>query len=378
MSLLRLVSEYSYQDILEAYLDCRKHKSTTKAALWFKLNFEKELVKLLDEVNSGTYQIGSTQAFVITNPKVREVWAASFRDRIVHHLVCRDIMPFYQKRFIEDTYACLPERGTLAASLRAEKFCRSVTKNWSRVGYVLQVDIANYFMSIYRPILWDILRKDLGEDSLTSRLVKQIVFHDPTKNAYIVKNSDFSIVPYHKSLWNRPPGYGLPIGNLTSQWFSNIYLNEFDHFVKHTLKAKCYVRYVDDAVFMHTDRDKLWQWKDEVDNWLRTNRKLHLHPDKIHVSAIHNGIDFVGRRILPWRSVPRRMTVASANSAASIVCDMEDDERHIASVNSYLGLIRHSDAYRMRKHLCNTVTSHDGLGCDRLYTKVFRDRAKVA
>ena len=303
-------------DIILAYLDCRRRKRNKRSAIAFETNFERNLEELLEEVNSGTYCIGPSQVFVVTYPKPREVWAAGFRDRIIHHLVYRDVAPWYESRFIEDTFSCIKSRGTQAAALRLEQFCRSATENWHKEAWCLQVDIANFFVSINRSILWEIMAQDMGEDSLTSRLTKQILFHDPTQNPYVRTPQLLHLVPRHKSLWHCKAGCGLPIGNLTSQFKSNVYLDALDKFVKHTLKVRWYVRYVDDAALISRDREQLYEWRDAIDEWLWRERGLRLHPNKVTVKPADSGINFVGTIVLPFRSYQRRMTIHSASQAA--------------------------------------------------------------
>ena len=145
----RLVDQYTFRDIYNAYLDCRAHKRNTCAAREFELNSFDNLRILLDEINTGTYEIGPSRGFVVTYPKPREVWAASFRDRIVHHLVCSDVMPFFKSRIIPQNCACIQGRGTLYAATYVERYCRSITENWQKNAYYLQIDIQNFFVSIY-------------------------------------------------------------------------------------------------------------------------------------------------------------------------------------------------------------------------------------
>ncbi|MBQ7483878.1 MAG: hypothetical protein IJT89_07500 [Bacteroidaceae bacterium] len=371
VSFLRLVNQYSYSDIYRAYLDCRRRKRSTLIATAYETRHEFRLMDLLEQINSGRYEIGSTRAFVVTWPKAREVWAARFADRIVHHLICNDIASFFNDRLIEDTFACIKGRGTLAASNRVSHFARSITQNWNKKAWVLQIDIANYFVSISRAIMWELLKKHIGTDSLTAKLTKMIVFNDPTKNVIIKPNTDFSIVPRHKSLWHCKKGYGLPIGNLTSQVFANVYLDGLDKYVKHTLKCKYYARYVDDAILMSKDREQLYDWRDKIDAWLKANRELHLHPNKVRIAPVADGIDFVGKVIRPFSMTPRAMTIGSARAVAIQLQKNPLDKGLLHSINSYLGLSRHCDSYRFRKLICEMVCLPFVIGCDQEYTKVF-------
>jgi hypothetical protein len=342
---------------------CRKRKRNKKSAIAFEINFEENLLQLLNEVNSGRYRIGRTTVFVVTYPKAREIWAALFRDRIVHHLVYEEIAPFFEKRFIEDTYSCLKGRGVLAASDRLMQFHRKATGNYAKDTWFLQFDIKNFFVSIEKEILLDLLLQHV-ESGISRRLLEQIVWHDPTVNPIVNgKRSFFAKVPPHKSLWNAPKNRGLPIGNLTSQFFSNVYLNELDQFVKHTLRAQYYVRYVDDAVILHHDKATLQRWLEEVDAFLREKLKISLHRDKCFIKHASQGINFVGAIVKPYRRYARRSTISKAKTSAFAV-SRHPTEQNIASVNSYLGLIRNTASYKMRKKICehskiSTIVSHD-------------------
>lgn len=369
---LDLKNKYSYVDIMNAYLDCRRRKRGTRTSIAYEIDFERQLLSLLDEINSGTYRIGRTRVFAVTWPKPREIWAAQFRDRIVHHLIYNSIGAWYEGGFIEDTFSCIKNRGTLSASRRVERFCRSATESWAREAWFLQVDIANFFVSIDRTVLWGILRADIGEDSLTAHLVKQIVFHDPTIDPIVRRGSDFSMIPRQKSLWHCPDGKGLPIGNLTSQFLSNVYLDGLDKFVKHVLKARWYARYVDDAVFLSHDRDQLHEWAKAVDTWLQEHRGLRLHPKKTKIAPIRQGIDFVGRIVLPYRAYPRRMTVQSAKQCLDDVRKNPLSETARDSLQSYIGIMRHSNSFGLRKYLCERASLPMTIGHDAEMTKLIK------
>ena len=369
----RLVDSYTYSDILEAYLECSRRKRNTITAISFGVRFEEKLDKLLNEINSNTYQIGPSRGFVVYYPKVREVWAAQFRDRIVHHLVCRDLAPFYLSRFINTNCACIKGRGTLYASEYLNKFCRQATENWNKPAWALQFDIKNFFVSINRNILWEILAKDIGETSLTSRLLKQIIYHNPTNNCIVKPGTDFSVVPKHKSLWNAPKDCGLPIGDLTSQLCaSGVYLDGLDKFIKHVLKCRWYVRYVDDGVLLSHDRIQLIEWRDRIDEWLNVNRRLSLSPSKTKIKPASAGINFVGSYILPFRVYPRQMTTDRALDAARNLHKNPFENTCLAAVNSYLGMMRNNNSFKLRSKICHIAQIPFILEHDKNYTKTYR------
>lgn len=354
---------YTYNDILAAYLECRKRKRNTIACTAFDVNFEHNLVELLDQINNGTYQIGPSRVFVVTWPKPREVWAAQFRDRIVHHLVCKDVAAFYIPRFIHTNCACIEGRGTLYAVEWLERYCRSITENWSKEAYALQFDIANFFVSIDKQILWDILVKDLGEQPL----LKQILFH---KHGILKPGVNLNLVPRQKSLWYAPEGKGLPIGDLPSQLCaSGVYMNGLDQFCKHVLKIKHYVRYVDDGVALFHTKAEAQNAREQIDQWLQTNRLLKLSSKKTRIYPVSRGINFVGQIVLPFRRYVRRMTVGRAKDAVRAF--RINPMRPTDSINSYLGLLQHAATYAIRKAICEAVTFPGFVQSDKQYTKIF-------
>lgn len=351
MSALRLSNEYSFQDIFKAYMSCRQRKRNSSSAMAYETRFERRLDDLLNELNSGSYKIGRSEVFVVDKPKPREIWAAQFKDRVVHHLVYNDVGEWFESRFIEDTFSCIKGRGTLAGSNRLMDFHRRATNNYSSDCWYLQFDIANYFVSIDKNILWRMVESKIGSESLTSRLIKQIIFYDPTENAIIKKGSDFSIVPFHKSLWNSDKSKGLPIGNLTSQFLSNVYLDPLDKFIKHKLKQRYYARYVDDAVIISNSKDDLEACLKNISDFMENELLLKLHPDKCFIRKASQGINFVGYIVKPYRRYSRRSTIDAAKKSSRNI-----GIESISSVNSYLGIIKHSASYNIRKEICNTAS----------------------
>lgn len=365
---LKLRQQYDYQSILDAYLDCRRVKRNKNSALAFEVRFERKLVDLLEEVNSGTYQIGRSEVFVVTHPKAREIWAAQFRDRIVHHLVHNDIGSFLESRLIEDTFSCIKGRGTLAASNRLQQFHRRITNNYETDCYALQFDIKNFFVSIDKTILWSQFEHYVGppESSLTARLLHQIIWNNPAENPIIKPNSPFHLVPKHKSLWLTGGKRGLPIGNLTSQTGSNVYMNGFDHFVKHVLKCKAYVRYVDDAIILSKDKKHLEYCLSEIENYLRERLRLVIHPDKCSITPASQGMNFVGFVVKPHRRYTRRSTITAAKKSAK----NPDTFQRVSSVNSYLGLMKNTHSYKLRRELCRDAVIPSLITHDRDFKKL--------
>ncbi len=245
-----MASLFTYENLYRAYLECRKNKRKTVNALKFEIDFENNLFKLLCELKARKYHPGRSICFAVKEPSLREIFAADFRDRIVHHLLVGELLPFFEPRFIYDSYACRPEKGTHLAVRRLYKYMRSFPREDYYYG---QFDIKGFFMSIDHNILYSILKAKLlkifhREAAVKGRadfqrlkeilwLSRSIIFHRPADN-YRTKG-DLELlakVPPHKSLLHQKENRGLPIGNYSSQFFGNLYLDGLDQFVKRTLK----------------------------------------------------------------------------------------------------------------------------------------------
>ncbi len=278
----------SYENLELAFSKARKKKITKQYVIDFESNLEENLTELKHELETFTYAPSPLTTFTVRDPKTRRISASHFRDRIVHHALCNIIAPIFEKRFINDSFANQKGKGTHSAIRRFEKFMRKVSSNGTNCGmgggncvlgrniqgYVLKADIKQYFDSINHEILLEIIRTKIIDPRIIW-LIKQILSNYKT----------------------RIPAKGMPLGNLTSQFFANVYLNELDYFAKHTLKAKYYLRYVDDFVILHTDKAVLERWQHEIDTFLRNNLKVDLHPDKSRIVPLKNGITLLGFRI---------------------------------------------------------------------------------
>jgi len=349
--------------VFDAYFDCRKAKRNSINQLRFEVDLEKNLVALYRQLRSGEYKIGRSVAFVVTYPKVREVWAADFRDRVVHHVIYNAIFYRYYRRFIRDNYACIPGRGTHDGLRRVSGFARSITRNWTRPAYFLKADVANFFNSMDRHILIALTERHVHEEWIRA-LIRQVVLHDPRTNfAMRSSESSFDLVPRHKSLLHAATGKGLPIGNLTSQFFANLYLNDLDQYAKHVLKARYYGRYVDDMVLMHEDPEVLNGWYMQMDEFLQSKLALHLHPNKKHINLVDRGIDFTGFIIKPGRVYLRQTSLSKCQQKIRAwerkgsPIDPETLMDMSQSLNSYLGMLRQVSGYNARKSVCQRVES---------------------
>ena len=357
-------------DLFQAYYDARKNKRNTVNALAFEIDYERKLFELYEEIKNGKYEIGPSICFIIFKPVQREVFAADFRDRIVHHLIYNYISPIFERLFIYDSYSCRKGKGTSCGINRLDHFIRSCSQNYNRDCHILKIDIKGYFMSMDRSILYQKIEKILYRFSdaadfdidLVMRLIHKVIFHDPTQNCVIRGRKDnWKGLPKTKSLFFADENKGLPIGNLTSQLFGNVYLNDFDHFVKHRLGIKYYGRYVDDIIIAHQDKEYLKSIIPILREYLRDELLLELHRDKIYLQHFSKGVNFVGTVIKPywiyirnrikgnfWRKVQywNNLFLGKRYKLAK-----EDIRQFLSSINSYLGIMKHYNTYKLRKKI---------------------------
>ena len=330
----------SLEEVFQAYLDCREGKRNKPGTIIFENNLRRNLIDLKESLNNNTYRIGTTDYFILSKPKYREVWAACFRDRIVHRIIYNRVCQKYFRRFIFDSYACIPGKGPDKATKRLQSFLRGHNSQ-----YFLQADIKNFFVSIDKNILWDIVQ---GQMEGLDNLMYYIIFHDPTAD-YIFKGDKNlrKFVPKHKSLFNTSKDCGLPIGNLTSQLLANIYLDKVDKYVKHVLKCKKYIRYVDDLVILDSNPSKLHSMCFNLESFLNNQLGLEFHPNKIQINKSEHGINFTGKIVKKYCMYPRKRVL---NNLYSV--DMLQDNFTInGSINSYIGILRQSNSWKIRSKL---------------------------
>ncbi len=363
------VAPFQFEDLVQAYYDCRRNKRNSASARLFEKDMEINLLDLHDDLIAGTYRPGRSICFVVTRPKAREVWAAAFRDRVVHHLMYNHVAPRFYASFIADSCACIPGRGTLYAATRLESKIRSASENWSKPVFYLKCDLANFFVAIDKAVLRKQLEPRITEPWWLA-LATQILMHDPRED-YETRSPAhlFNRVPQHKRLVAQPARLGLPIGNLSSQFFANIYLDALDQFAKHQLRAKHYIRYVDDFVFLHESPQQLNQWLAEVEAFLpRLGAKLN--PTKTILQPVDRGVDFVGHVIKPWRRTTRKRSLAQAlkRTAAAPAEDLRE------TANSYFGLLSQaSHSEKDRASLARVVLKR-GNSVNAALTKTFQKK----
>ena len=358
---------FSYQDLVAAWLDCRRTKRNTVACRAFEVQLEANLGALFEALTAGTYRPGRSICFVVTRPKNREVWAAGFADRVVHHLLYRKIGPRFEAAFIADSCACIKRRGTHYAARRLEAKVRSATQHWTRPVWYLKCDLANFFPSIDKRILGRRLDARIPEP-FWRELARTILFHDP--RADVETRGDarrLALIAPAKSLFHQPAYQGLPIGNLSSQFGANVYLDALDQFVKHVLGVRHYIRYVDDFVLLAESPQLLNAWRARIEGFLADELAMRLNPKKTVLQPVARGIDFVGHVLKPHRRTLRRRTFNDGlNRLAATPAD-----RLPQAANSYLGLARQAThSHRDRVRIAR-VAMRRGLAVDHGVTKVY-------
>lgn len=303
------MSLFSLDNLCRQYVACRRHKRNTANALRFEARQELNLLALREALVSRTYEPARSVCFFVKRPKLREVFAADFRDRVVHHVLVSHLEQTWEPVFIHDSYACRQGKGVHKAVARLQQFMRQATANGTREAFALHLDIRNYFMSIDKQRLFAMLEAKLTDDD-ARWLTEKLVFHDCTREP-VVKGDPriFERLPPHKTLFRAPPGKGLPIGNLNSQFFANVYLNALDQFVKHALKCRWYLRYCDDFVLLARSREQLLDWRSRIRAFLAEHLLLELNDRRERLRPVADGVDFLGYIVRPFHLLVRRRVV---------------------------------------------------------------------
>ncbi len=324
---IKLVHKYeniiNIENLLLAWQEFIKGKKNRHDVQEFELRLADNIIKLHHELKNFKYQHGKYQAFNINDPKPRNIHKASVRDRLVHDAIYRILYPFFEKSFISDSFSSRELKGTHKAIDRFRTFCRKVSRNNTLTCWVLKCDIRKFFENIDHNILIEIIEKYINDKDIVN-LLSKIIHSFHSKNGEI----------------------GLPLGNLTSQLLVNIYMNEFDQYIKHRLKVKYYVRYADDFVILSQNHEWLEELIPEVKNFLWSRLKLQLHPDKIFIKTLASGVDFLGWVHFPDHRILRTVT------KKRMFRKLRKDKRSEV-INSYLGLLKHGNTCKLNEKVIN-------------------------
>lgn len=316
------------ENLFLAWDEFKKGKTRKKDVQEFEYNLEENIFKLHHELKNQTYSYFNYTSFNICDPKPRKIHKACVRDRVLHHAVFRVLYPIFDKIFTFDSYSCRIKKGTHRAVNRLQKFARKVSENNTKTCYILKCDIKKFFDSIDHNILISLIEKKI-KDKNTLWLVEKIIKSFPK---------------------------GLPLGNITSQLFANIYLNELDYFIKHNLRTKYYIRYCDDFVILDDNKEHLKELILQIDNFLKETLKLSLHPDKIIIKKYHQGIDFLGYVSFPHHRIlrtktQRRMFKIIKQKIEDLKQNRITEQSFNQTIQSYLGILKHCNGYKIEKEI---------------------------
>lgn len=351
------------EGMLEAYYDCRRSKRRTASAIVYEMNYESNLIALRDRINTRTYQPGKSICFVVTRPRYREVFAASFEDRIVHHYIALRLEPLFELVFSPRTFNCRKGKGQLYGVKMLEADIKEASNNYTTDCYIMKLDLQGFFMSIDKSMLARMIDKFIvkyykGNDIDDLRYLCQVVvLHCPEKNCERHSPREmWGHLPANKSLFTNVEGKGVAIGNLFAQLFANFLLNELDWYIEE-LGIKYHGRYVDDFYCIHKDKQVLLSAVPKIRAKL-AELGLSLNPKKFYFQHYTKGVEFTGAVVKPYRTYccNRVLTnfiaaVRKLNRSKNI-----DDVTHaVCSINSYLGLLRQSNEYAQRLKILKMI-----------------------
>lgn len=341
---------YDFENLYVAWEHARSKKRYRDDVMIFNRNYEERLIDIQNRLIYETYEIGKYHTFYVYEPKKRLIMSLPFEDRIVQWAIYQQLFPLYEKTFIEDSYACRVGKGTHKAADRLQYWLRQTDRKPKRY-YYLKMDISKYFYRVDHEILMEILGHRIKDNSLLNLLRKIINSEDMHFGLPLGKEPD------EVDTADRLSDKGMPIGNLTSQMFANIYLNEVDQYAKHELGLHYYIRYMDDIIILHHDKRYLAEVKEIIAVFLDEKLRLNLN-QKTAIRPCSTGIDFVGYRI--WathRKLKKKSAVKIKRSMKRYVCKVEAGEESREKMNraiaSYRGVLQHCDSYGLRQSLNN-------------------------
>lgn len=353
----------SLESLITAYYECRRKKRGTRSALRFEMDWEAHVIDLYERINAGTYQPGPSDAFMVTRPTLREIFAAQFPDRTAHTWVALRLEPLLEKRLTGRTFACRKGMGQAYGVQRLKADLRQCSQEHTRDCWICKVDIKGFFMSIDKRVLLFMVER-LIEDGYSApdkpellQLCRTIIMHRPEQDC--VKKSTDSMwkdLAPEKSLFTNRPGCGLPIGNHPSQLFANLYLDTLDKMLD-SLGIVHHGRYADDLYMMHPDKAHILASIPKLRAHLAA-LGLTLHPRKFYLQHYKKGVSFTGAIVKPGRTYCEgRLLDALAGAVAHLdaVCDPLRLEHAVQSVNSYLGMLIHHNTYGVRRRLLGNM-----------------------
>lgn len=342
----------SFENLYKAYMNARKCKRYRQEVLGFTNNLEEYLVDIRKELLNNTYTVGNYREFYIHEPKKRLIMALPFYDRVIQWAIYQVINPLFARGYIADSFACIEGRGTHQAVQRLYYWLKQIGRKEEK-WYYLKLDIAKYFYRIDHQALIQILRRKIKDTDLMHLL--ETIINSETDFGLELGIND-------PAASKRVSHCGMPIGNLTSQMFANIYLNELDQYIKRKLAVHYYVRYMDDMILLSNDKKQLHEYKELIDKFLQSNLKLNLN-NKTAIRPISLGIEFVGYKLWPTHVKLRKSTALKMKRRMKQV-KRQYEEGEIAlhkvssTVASYHGVLKHCNSYNLTNKLLGDFVLH--------------------
>jgi retron-type reverse transcriptase len=340
----------SLENLLLSWKKFKSEKKNKKDVQVFERNLMENLLELNRDLETKNYKHSGYSSFKISDPKSRDIHKAIVRDRLVHHAIYRILYPYFDKKFIYDSYSCRVEKGTHKAIYRFESFIRKVSKNNTKTCWVLKCDIKKFFANIDHQILKSILARYIQDKEtlfLISNIIDSFTTNPIGKTYGVTYGGEPSVLNTTNSAIAENVAKGLPLGNLTSQLLVNVYMNEFDQFMKHKLKVKYYIRYADDFVILQNDKIYVEEILLEVSEFLEVNLKLQLHPGKVFIKTIASCVDFLG-----WVHFPKHRVLRTATRKRMFRNILKNQK--VNTIPSYLGMLSHGNTYKLQ-HIVNSM-----------------------
>lgn len=326
----------SLENLFAAWREFKKGKTGKIEVQEFMFNLEDNIFKLHNELKEGNWKPDSYEAFYVRDPKLRHIHKATIRDRVFNQALFRVLYQIFDKGFISDSYSCRERKGTHRGVIKLQRYIRKISRNYTKPAFALKCDVRKFFDNVDHEILFEIIERRVTDPNVLS-LIRMILESFETS-----------------------PGVGLPLGNVTSQLFANVYLNELDQFTKHRLKVRYYLRYCDDFIILDNDLDILQNHVRNIDAFLLEKLGIFLHPHKVVIRKCNQGIDFLGYVVLPSRNILRTKTKRRILNNLELLTAQVDrnlitQESLNHTVQSYLGILKHCAGYKIEKHI-NTST----------------------
>jgi retron-type reverse transcriptase len=371
----------TFEEVTQAYRECRLGKRASVHQARFEAHLGKNLFELHQELITEKYRPSSVVCFVVTRPKPREIFAAHFRDRVVHHLVVSQLATHWERKFIHSSFACRKGKGTHGALKYFQKQVRQISQGGIRPVYALKLDLASFFATIHRPSLCQLLTNDLSPRNNHLRHLIQTLYLTDGRRDVIMKGDQrfFDLIPPEKSWFHQGKDHGIPIGNLISQFGANVYLTELDHLIQRKLKPRAYLRYMDDLLLLDINPEHLRPFEKVIGDWLLQHRRQSLNSAKTVLTRLDRGIEYLGyhciqtdtpkeplQLFLPpkkkWEWIQslrelERINFQSIQKPHPLASQIESEQaqKALSQINSRLGHLKHAETFRLRKSSIDQV-----------------------